>query len=128
MLAFYIAVAWVCLAGTGPWTRLTSGLSLAMVTLFICLIVLIDFLSAGRRVRFVTPRFLENAMGFRQRMRQLLRRCIRVKLHTLLRLRRRKKQRTAHDGVDELGMSAMSLDSDNIAVPSNDRGTQSNAT
>lgn len=123
MLAFYVAVAWVCLAGTGPWTRLPSALSFAMVTLFICLIVLIDFLSAGRRVNLVTPRFLEHAMGFRRKMRQLFGRCIRVRFHALPWLRRRKRQRTA-DGADtELGMSDWT--EDNIAVPF--RSTQSSA-
>lgn len=107
MLAFYIAVAWVCLAGTGPWTRVPSGLSFALVTLFICLIVLIDFLSAGRRVNLTVPRFLED-IDLRRKMRRVFERCVGKEFRDRFRRLGRAKRRGSADtnpGLDGYEMS-----------------------
>ena len=114
MLAFSIAVAWVCLAETSPWTRLPSALSFALVTLFICFVVLIDFLFAGRRVTFGIPRFLE-ALNLRQKMRQVFGRYVSAELRNRFhQLGRAKRQRTLDTCLESNGHEVSDL---NRAVP-----------
>ncbi|KZT69947.1 hypothetical protein DAEQUDRAFT_233105 [Daedalea quercina L-15889] len=76
MGAFYVAIAWVCLAGTSFWTRLLSGSIFFITTLFVCFIVVFDLWSAQSTLP-TTPRLLERILSSRTIMREAFGSCFR---------------------------------------------------
>ncbi|KAH9933078.1 Alpha/Beta hydrolase protein [Fomitopsis serialis] len=68
MGAFYIAITWVCLAGTGLWTRLLSGFIFAIVSLCILLTVVFDLWSA-QSLQDKVPQLFDCFSNPRQTMR-----------------------------------------------------------
>lgn len=72
MGAFYIAITWVCLAGTGLWTRLLSGSIFAIVSLCILLTVVFDLWSA-QSLQARVPQLFDCLNNHRQTMRRALR-------------------------------------------------------